>query len=72
MARAVTRWRTAEKDQAMEDFVEAIGEAKAEWQDSQLMKALYSPTTAESIAQMNDEAKRRREKANAAAAHNRP
>lgn len=72
MARAVTRWRAAEKDQAMEDFVEAIGEAKAEWQDSQLMKALYSPTTAESIAQMNDEAKRRREKANAAAAHNRP
>lgn len=72
MARAVTRWRAAEKDQAMEDFAQATGEAKAEWQDSQLMKALYSPATAESIAQMNDEAERRREKANVSPAHDRP
>lgn len=72
MARSVTRWRAAEKDQAMEDFVEATGDARAEWQDTRLMKALYSPATAESIAQMNDEAERRREKAKAAASHSRP
>jgi hypothetical protein len=72
MVRAVTRWRAAEKDQAMEDFVDALGNSKAEWQNPQLMKALYSPATAESIAQMNDESERRREKANAASAHDRP
>jgi hypothetical protein len=72
MARAVTRRRAAEKDQAMEDFVSAAGESRVDWQNPQLMKALYSPATAECIAQMNDEAERRREKSNAAAAHNRP
>jgi len=72
MARAVARWCAAGKDKAMEDFGEAIRESKSEWQNSQLMKALYSPMTAQSIAQMNDEAERRQEKANAVADRHRP
>jgi predicted Zn-dependent protease len=72
MARAVTRWRAGGKDKAMEDFGEAIKESKAEWQNSQLIEVLYSPMTAQSIAQMIDEAKRRREKAIADAEHHRP
>ncbi len=72
MARAVVRWRAGGKDKAMEDFSEAIKESKAEWQNSQLIEALYSPMTAQSIVQMNDEAERRRQKTNAVAAHNRP
>jgi beta-barrel assembly-enhancing protease len=72
MARAVVRWRAGGKDKAMEDFGEAIKESKAEWQNSQLIEVLYSPMTAQSIAQMNDEAERRRQKTNGDAAHNRP
>jgi hypothetical protein len=56
----------------MEDFGEAIKESKAAWQNSQLIEVLYSPMTAQSIAQMNDEAERRRQKTNGDAAHNRP
>ena len=72
MARAVARWRAGGKDKAMEDFGEAIRESKSEWQNSQLIEVLYSPMTAQSIAQMNDEAERRRQKTNGNAAHNRP
>jgi hypothetical protein len=72
MARAVARWRAAGKDKAMEDFDQAITESKSQWQNSQLIKALYSPMTAQSIAEMNEEAKRRRQKVNADAAHHRP
>jgi predicted Zn-dependent protease len=72
MARAVARWRAGGKDKAMEDFGEAIRESKSEWQNSQLIEVLYSPMTAQSIAQMNDEAERRRQKTNGDAAHNRP
>jgi predicted Zn-dependent protease len=72
MARAVVRWRAGGKDKAMEDFGEAIKESKAAWQNSQLIEVLYSPMTAQSIAQMNDEAERRRQKTNGDAAHNRP
>ena len=66
------RWRAAGKDKAMEDFDQAITESKSQWQNSQLIKALYSPMTAQSIAEMNQEAKRRRQKVNADAAHHRP
>jgi predicted Zn-dependent protease len=69
MARAVARWRAAEKDQAMADFAVSIGESKSDWHNPQLMKALYSPLTAESIVEMNAETERRREKARAEAEH---
>jgi beta-barrel assembly-enhancing protease len=72
IARAVTRWRAGGKDKAMEDFGEAIKESKAEWENPHLIEALYSPMTAKSIAEMNDEAERRRQKTNADAAHHRP
>jgi predicted Zn-dependent protease len=72
MARAVARWRAAGKDKAMEDFDQAITESKSEWQNSQLIKVLYSPMTAQSIAEMNDEAERRRQKASTDGAHHRP
>jgi beta-barrel assembly-enhancing protease len=68
MACAVARWRAEEKDNAMEDFAGAFDGAKAEWENSRLIKALYSPMTAQSIAEMNEETERRREKAKADAA----
>jgi predicted Zn-dependent protease len=63
MARAVARWRAEEKDQAMKEFEEAFDGAKAVWENSRLIKALYSPMTAQSIVEMNDEFERRRKKA---------
>ena len=63
MARAVARWRAEEKDKAMKEFEEAFDGAKAVWENSRLIRALYSPMTAQSIVEMNGEVERRRKKA---------
>jgi tetratricopeptide (TPR) repeat protein len=67
MARSVARWQAEEHDAALADFSAAVS-GQPEWDNPAWVKALYSPTVARSIQQMQTETERRR-KALAAKTH---
>ncbi len=67
MARSVARWQAEERDAALADFSVAVS-GQPEWGNPAWVKALYSPTVARSVQQMQTETERRR-KALAAKAH---
>jgi tetratricopeptide (TPR) repeat protein len=66
IVRAVANWQAQEHDEAMHDFDIAL-EAQPEWENSNWVKAIYSPLVAQSIQQMRAERERRRQKMTAAA-----
>lgn len=67
MARSVVRWQAEEHDAALAAFSAAVS-GQPEWGNPAWVKALYSPTVARSIQQMQTETERRR-KALAAKTH---
>src|SRR5579872_211439 len=59
MAQAVAFWQASETDSAMDDFDRAMAQ-QPEFQNSQWVKALYSPLVAQSVEQMKAEQERRK------------
>lgn len=57
MAHAVAFWQARETDSAMRDFDRAMA-GQPEWENSQWVKALYSPLVVESVDQMKAERER--------------
>jgi hypothetical protein len=61
MVRSVANWQAQEHDEAMRDFDIALG-GQPEWENSNWVKALYSPLVAQSIQEMKAERERRKQK----------
>jgi beta-barrel assembly-enhancing protease len=61
MTRAVARWQAHQHDQAMLDFNGAVA-AQPEWENSNWVKALYSPLVGQSVREMQAERERRKRK----------
>ena len=55
MVRAVASWQAQEHDEAMRDFDIALG-GQPEWENSNLVRALYSPLVAQSIQECRQSA----------------
>src|SRR5215472_4743703 len=64
MARAVVLWLSQEREQGLRDF-EAALRSQPEWGNPAWVKALYSPTVAQSVRQMQAEQEARERKARA-------
>jgi hypothetical protein len=62
MAQAVARWQSQEHEEALRHFGFAVRD-QPEWENSNWVRALYSPRVAESIAQMQAEHERQRARA---------
>jgi predicted Zn-dependent protease len=58
MGRAVAYWLARQPDEALNEFTRAV-DAQPEWLNPQWTKALYSPTVAKAVADLQAEKKRR-------------
>lgn len=59
IVRAVIHWQAQEHDEALNDFAMAVG-GQPQWENSNWVKALYSPLVVQSIQQMEAERERRK------------
>ena len=59
IVRAVIHWQAQEHDEALSDFAMAVG-GQPQWENSNWVKALYSPLVVQSIQQMEAERERRK------------
>ncbi len=58
MGLAVARWQSRQPDAALQDFAVAV-QSDSRWDNARWVAALYSPTVAKSITEMNAERERR-------------
>jgi len=66
LARAVVRWQSVQRDEALRDFEAALNNAP-EWGNPKWVKALYSPLVAQTIQEMQLESEIRKKKSKVAA-----